>query len=157
MNMNCKLILQEDANVPLNLLTRPDLTIDQWLQHRFRNIPDSMIGSIVGVSTPAAVAFLSGIIRNCRNGRRRESTGLTSALKRLRIMELRPTGIIAFPKLICRIPGARPLESRRTTNAGRILSRKRIRNGSFPAGGPRGSGIWLIPVSGCTNWLFCGN
>ncbi len=45
--MNYKLILQEDANVPLNLLTRPELTVDEWLSHRFRHIPGSMIGSIV--------------------------------------------------------------------------------------------------------------
>lgn len=47
MNIDRKLILQEDANVPLNLLTRPELTIEEWLSHRFRHIPQSMIGTIV--------------------------------------------------------------------------------------------------------------
>ena len=45
--MDRNLLLQEDANVPLNLLTSPDLTITEWLAHRFRHIPDSMIGTIV--------------------------------------------------------------------------------------------------------------
>ncbi len=47
MNIEHKLILQEDANVPLNLMTRPEMTLEAWLAHRFRFIPGSMVGAIV--------------------------------------------------------------------------------------------------------------
>ena len=58
MNMDRNLLLQEDANVPLNLLTSPDLTITEWLAHRFRHIPDSMIGTIVCYQDWVQVAVL---------------------------------------------------------------------------------------------------
>jgi hypothetical protein len=58
-----RLVLQEDAHAPLDLMGLPDLALDDWLRHRFHHIDGSKVDTIIwdmGMESEAWRVYLKG-------------------------------------------------------------------------------------------------